>query len=509
MINNQTNKSKIKPISFWPLAFLVLILFHFFSLLRYPEIHVDEAWLVSRALGFIETGKQFGNLDSGLVETFPGYWVTNQWLITFLQSIALRWKFVPDLIAARSASLFMGFLLLIINYFIGFHFGGKKFANWSTFLLGISQTFTYTSHMARYDIYAAVFGYFALAIFLFKPKMRFFSGFLATIALDIHLNSIAFIILLYILLIYESKWKFWKNKSLINLSMGVIVGITIYSLIHFIPYFQTYFTLNQIFFSSSHSPPFSTLDLTGLWLSIIDSLKLFFAISSSYSILIIFAGLLFIKNKSDINITILVINITLWVVVILIFPLKSVFYSILIAPPFFWFITNYLITIFENKEQNILRNAYHSVVIGIVISAIILGIFPIKENSYLKFNQSLSQLSQLIQKEDRILGTQSYWFGFPQNQYYSWEVIFFYSRFFPGSSLIEAFEYFQPDILIIDRRTKNYITNEEYSNSPHLRYNQPLTNLYKYIDAHAILKTNISNDLYGPIEIYRFNFNSK
>ena len=58
--------------SLWLFVFAAVLILHLLTRMRYPAPFVDEAWLLSRAWTFIQTGHQFGGLDSGVGEQFAG-----------------------------------------------------------------------------------------------------------------------------------------------------------------------------------------------------------------------------------------------------------------------------------------------------------------------------------------------------------------------------------------------------------------------------------------------------
>ena len=143
----------------WLLICGIILAIHLLTLLRYPRPFVDEAWLVSRAWAFKQTGHQFGVLDAGLGENYAGLWTLNQWLITVLQSTVLRFFPRPELLPLRALSLVEGIGLLAVSYWTANKLGGRRIAIISTLLLAIARIFFHTAHMARYDILAALFGY--------------------------------------------------------------------------------------------------------------------------------------------------------------------------------------------------------------------------------------------------------------------------------------------------------------------------------------------------------------
>ncbi|HEX7556464.1 MAG TPA: glycosyltransferase family 39 protein, partial [Leptolinea sp.] len=247
----------------WIGAILIAIL-HIWSLMRYPEVHVDEAWLISRAWAYIQTGHQFGPLDFGLVDKFKDYWIVNEWLITVLQAAVLRLSKVPDLYLVRSLSLLLGFGLLGINFIIGKKLGGQSLAVVSTLFLALSRAFFYTAHMARYEIFAVLFAYAALAVVICDPGRRFWSGILAGIliglAVETHLNSLIFIPALGVIYLLDDGWGFLRKPGIWGLAVGLLIGAGYYLALHVLPDPNTFLSVNVLIFGKAYTPPLLTLN---------------------------------------------------------------------------------------------------------------------------------------------------------------------------------------------------------------------------------------------------------
>ena len=257
----------------WLLVWGLILLLHLLTLMRYPAPFVDEAWLVSRAWAFIQTGHQYGALDAGLGEQFAGIWTLNQWLITVLQSFVLRFFAQPELLPVRVLSLVEGFGLLAVSYWTAARLGGKPVAICSTLLLAVSRIFLHTAHMARYDILATFLSYTALALVVNDRRSRFLvglmAGVLAGLAVETHLNSLIFFpaIAIYYLIEYRSGifrkpgawgfmfWDCYRGRN--------ILGIA------YLPYPDTYFKVNALVFSKTQVPPIlswnSVKNNRGIW----------------------------------------------------------------------------------------------------------------------------------------------------------------------------------------------------------------------------------------------------
>ena len=50
-----------------------LLFLHIVTLMRFPGPFVDEIWAINRAWSFLQTGRQFGDLDSGVFDSSPSH----------------------------------------------------------------------------------------------------------------------------------------------------------------------------------------------------------------------------------------------------------------------------------------------------------------------------------------------------------------------------------------------------------------------------------------------------
>ena len=118
------------------LLILALLGLHLWSLLRFPAPFVDEAWLASRAWGFVQEGRCFGALDRGIFDYLDGYWTFLPCLSVMLHAAVLRLAGAPSLLAVRLVSLFFGFVLLGVVYWIGARLAGRQLGWLSLALVG-------------------------------------------------------------------------------------------------------------------------------------------------------------------------------------------------------------------------------------------------------------------------------------------------------------------------------------------------------------------------------------
>ena len=143
-----------RPIQATILVFVLITGFHSWSLIRFPQVLNDEAWLVSRAWYYLQTGLVFGPLDMGVIDRFEGFETFLPWLPTFIQSMSLGIFGSPSLLPARVVSLLFGMVLLGAIYLICISDGDIRLAILSVVIIATSRTFMISSHVARVDILA-------------------------------------------------------------------------------------------------------------------------------------------------------------------------------------------------------------------------------------------------------------------------------------------------------------------------------------------------------------------
>lgn len=495
----------------WLILAGLLLLVHAWSLLRYPAPFVDEAWLIARAWGFIQSGHPFGPLDMGLAEIFPGYWVVNQWLITALQSLVLRFFPTPQLLPLRIFSLVIGAGLLAINFKTTHFWGGKRLALLSTLLLALSQSFFHSAHLVRYDILAALFGYTGLALVICDSKLNpwrgLCAGILLGLAVETHLNSLIFYPAVGVLYFLRTKGKFWKVSGFWAFAGGCAIGAFYYLAIHVLPYPQTYFQLNSLLFSASHQPALLSLSPLKILQEAESTACLLLAASGSMIILPLVAIPILVRKKESAGIEILWLNVALILFATLLIPNKIGHYAIYLAPAFLWLVAIFLQDFLQKPWHGKIQDYFSRVIVwGCVAGAISLSLTALIANPYPYYQKAQSEINAVIQPTDTILGTQVYWLGLTSHTYYSWELLFRYPVFFPGNSLADTIQHYHPDIMIIDQPMEYLIVDFVDPSSRWATYHLPRQEFYQYLSTHAklILET---HDFNGPVRVYRFQSN--
>lgn len=509
--NSKSQEQKAKIFLLSGLLFIVIGL-HLWSLMRYPAVYADEAWLTSRAWGFAKTGHQFGMLDSGLVEKFDSYWIINQWLITVLHSLVLRLAQSPSLLALRLFSFAVGCALLVVNYFIALRFFKDKIiAIFCTLVLSASVPFLFSSHLVRYDILAATFGYCALAIVLNDPEGKLFpgviAGLLTGLAVETHLNSIIFIPAVGVVIIFQYGWQFWRKKIFWGYIIGDLVGLVYYLSLHFFPNPNTFLFLSRTLFSDSHISPIFSGSISIIVESITQTGNLLFLTLSSSIFIIVPAVIVMLKRKEKDDYLLLAINITMVLSMVCFIPHKTALYAIYIAPIFLLLVSAFFLYSFRlSWRRRLLYYLNRIIVLGSLIGMFVISGSMLIKNRWIDYQNDLAKIENVIKPGEKLIGHQNYWFGFIDHTYLSWETLFLYSRFFPESDLQDAFFALQPDIFIIDNDVSNLISDKIASDSYWYNYHISKMELDTFITHYGEKILETTDETGSTLLVYRFHY---
>jgi hypothetical protein len=488
---------------------------HVWSLMRYPAPSIDEAWLTSRAWAFLNTGHPYGPLDSGLAERFySGYWVTNQWLITALQSLVLRITASPNLPGLRILSLAWGLLLLAASYSIAFRLGGRAVAITSTLLLFCSRTFFYSAHQVRYDIMAAALAYLGVALYFsggsarrpYKFWLGAASGLFVGLAVETHLNSLIFIPAMGILFLIDYGMNFWRQLNFWGFTCGGLLSLGFYLLVHVLPDPNAYIALNLLIFGSTHSPPIAA-GIAKLVRSFSDMGGLLLVAGTSLLLPAVMAlpGLWKLKTKRSWQAIAFPAVVVLAAVVLI--PNKVGHYAILLAPPITWLAARALIDFMRRPWHGRLMDYILRVaLLAAVGGALLLALIPLASDGYRDYSIAQAQINRVIRPGERVMGPQVYWFGLQEHAYFSPDLLIIYPRFYPGSTLSDAFNDFRPDIFIIDQGLNTLIADDVAPISRWYSYHFPRAELFTFLDANADLVSSFQSPSYGRITVYRIHW---
>ncbi len=502
-------KKKVGHFSIWIFVFVFVFILHLWSLMRYPAPHVDEAFLTSRAWSFVQTGHQYGMLDSGVIDAIPGNWTLNQWLITFIQAAVLRFFPQPELIQLRVLSLIFGLGLLGANFWLTRRLGGRKLALASTLLLALTRSFFHSAHLVRYDIMAAALGYLGLAFVINNHRNRFWhglaSGILIGLAIETHLNALIFIPAVGVFLLFEYGRKVFIQKSTWGVGAGLLIGASYYLILHVLPYPQTYIEVNSLLFGQTQQPPILTFDFGKIIKSFGDTAGLLLAGTGSL-VFLAFIGIIYnARTKGKGKLALLLVSITLFIAGALVIPNKFAHYAILLAPAVTWLAGDVLVNLLSRPWRRSFKQYVETIFVwGCVAGMLALSLSQVVDNRYQEYLEVQAKINAVVQPGDIILGSQIYWLGLYDHPYFSWEVLFMYPRFNPGISLEGTIAHFKPDILIMDWGMDTTIVDYAKPGSWQAAYTLPRHEFFDYLATNSKLAADIPSSSYVQVRAYRF-----
>lgn len=493
------------------------IAFHLLTLLRFPSPFVDEGWLAARAWGFLQTGKPFGILDAGILDQFDRYWYFFPAMITWIQAFGFRLFGQPSLLAIRAVSLLFGILLLIPVYSIALQTTGKTAARVAVLSLLLMGPFFSSSHLGRTDMLTALLGYSALALYLrfrrSRPWTVFLSGLLCGLAFESHAFGLIFALALLTLIFLDGGIRFLRHKEVWLAGGGLAAGLLVYLALHVFPAPSTYFALNRIIFTATHTPPLLTLDPAVLYQSVKDTLIAFLVYDPLLIPLTVVAGVqLFRKTVAEAKI-LPAILVCLVLGSILLMRNKLWYYIIFFSPVGIMFAAGWLVKFAQRSSGRQVDRVLRPVLASIVLAGSILYtlwtsqfLSALSANPVEEFEATQRLLSEHIGEDDVLIGPQTYWFGFTGNTYYSWQNITYYRQWKSDDSLENALEFMRPDILILDEYLRGFVSDTR-SSSTYLEYLRvSKTSLLQILSERGEKLLDIDDPYAGHLEIYRIHW---
>lgn len=495
----------------WLLLLLPLLAFHLWSLLRYPAPFVDEGWLASRAWGFLGTGWPLGAADRGIFDYYDGYWSYIPWIPTALQSVGfLLWP-APELVALRLVSLLFGIALLGAVYALARAVGGQRVAWVSVLLVALSVPFTYSAHLARTDIITATFGYVAVALTFTnrtrRPLVSFVSGLLFGLGLEIHLHLAVLgppIALLYLM---EHGLALPRRRDAWAFAVGIALGVAFYVGAHVLPYPDAYSGLVALAYSETHTPPLLTFEPRILAQALAAMADWFFSIYLITIPLLLLAVASAAYRGTNRERRWLLFTLVLLLGYALLIRNKVPHYAVFVTPAVDILVATFLVRLFgETWRSRPLQVAARVLCLSVLALYLTFYLSIFRTDNYAAYQRVQQRIAQHVRADDTLMGSQTYWFGFPEQRYFSWEAMPYYRRF-AGVSLTDALRHFHPDLYIIDGHTSVYIHDDaKESQYLHSFLQIPKAELEQFFAAQGELVDEFEDPIYRTIRVYRIHW---
>src|SRR5262245_5166254 len=309
------------------------------SLLRTPPPFIDEGWFASRAWAFVQTGQNFGPMDRGVFDRYDGYWTYFPWLPTFFQSLSFR-VLGLSLFSLRIASFVFGLLLLLATYLIADRLAGRRVALLAILLVSLSRAFLYSSHLGRPDIFAAAFGFGALALYAWDRSHRLsVASVLSGLAVGLAFESWPYGVLygptIGVLYLLEYRRALPRSGRFWGFAIGAGLGLLFYAWLHIVPYPQTYLAISELIALGSgegRTPPLLSLD-PAVWAQTTVDMAVQFVSLWNLRIPFVVGGLVVLwRSRSASERKLLRVCVVLLLAYLLLVRNKGPWYAILVAP---------------------------------------------------------------------------------------------------------------------------------------------------------------------------------
>lgn len=494
----------------WALAALLLA-YHALTLLRYPAPFVDEAWFTSRAWSYLQSGRNFGPLDAGVFDRFPGYWTFLPLLPSWFLSPALWLTGAPTLLASRLSAFVAGGLLLAAVYRVGLNLVSKRLGQVSALLTALSWPFFYSSHLARPDILAAALGYWAIAL-AFSPSSwrRLLAGLLAGLAFEAHPHSAIFVPAILALDLLPLRRNSLLSPRFLAFWAGLGAGALFYFLAHIAPYPQTYAALTRLVFSATHTPPLLTLQPEVILEGLASLAGLLAAVYQASLLVVAGSVWLLLRRGQPGDRRLLLLAAALLAGFWLLARNKFFMYMILFSPALDMLIAAALIealqrfTAGEMDAARRLRLLVAALTVGVLLGGWVSTLPLLKSNGELEFHSVAARLAAHVEPGEAVMGAQTYWYALNDHPYTSWEELIYYRRYQPRAAVADAFKEFRPDIFILDSHIEQYLRDQP-GGAPYLQHlTLPRREVEAYLAQNARLLDDFTSPIYGRLRVYRF-----
>jgi 4-amino-4-deoxy-L-arabinose transferase-like glycosyltransferase len=230
--------------------FLVICLYIILNLpflATFPPVNNlgDESWKMNTVMELITSGRPVASMfpHTPMAEEVQ---VSTVWLYNLILG-ALFYIFGPSIWIGRFLSFLCGIIVIVLIYRFGKDVANEQTGLFASVLLSISIVFSWHSRELRPDMMLMAFVTFSVYLFYLgwlreKAIYLFISGFIITLALQVHPNSVIFAVSMPLVFIYFFRENI-LSRSAVALVTGLISGFALWILFNFLPYslasFQT------------------------------------------------------------------------------------------------------------------------------------------------------------------------------------------------------------------------------------------------------------------------------
>lgn len=441
---------------------LVVLVFHFETLTRYPTVFIDESWNANAAWNWSRTGVNFDPIHSGTLDQVGFEWLRRANLGT------LPWVFAfsaagVGLFQARFVSYIFGILLLAAVIVVGRRSYRLETGLLAALFVSLMSSFLVSAHYARQEIIliTAMMFLFALSISAFESNrfvLHFLLGLGLGLSVDIHQNAILFFPGFACLYLVGYKLQILRRRETWLWAAGIFVGMMYFLLVHVFPNPSAYFfylKMNDVLLQSTtgmtHAPPLLSMDLQTLIRSARGELERFRFYENSLDFALIAASLAFIGfRRQKYDWTFLVFLLATYVSFTLVQGSKVYFYNILVFPFYFILVAETLTSLlFDDQAKNLQKLFALCLILAFVMNGARHMVREANQNQAYDYYSITSEIKPFLRPEDRILGSPTWWLGFTEYDYKSAFMLSHYF-YFSDLSLEDSMARIAPTILIVD-----------------------------------------------------------
>ncbi len=513
----------LRRVSGTPLPLVALIavvaIANLVVLVRIPPPFVDDAWYASRGWALIHTGRPFGTLDSGVFDRYQGYWTYIPWLGAWFVSLSIR-VLGLSLFSVRLVSLILALLLLSAVYVFTKDLYGPRVGLLAVLMTSLSGPFLYSAHVARPDVGVAAFGFAAVALTTTDRSTRFaikslLSGLAVALAFELHPNGMLYGPAVVALYLSAHGKSLFRSRRFWTFAIGLGVGLVLYLAIHVLPYPQTYWTLTRVIYGPWRIPPLLATGFTG-WLDSLVEVLMLLGTASALRAAVTAAGLVALARRraaGDRKALFLLAALILSFAALV--RHKLPYFAIELTPAADILLAAFVGKLLHDGRQmrarpRLSRVAYEALVVLVVVlltGAAALAWAPASQDPTADYQAVVERIRQTVPPDSTLMGSQTYWFDFPNLRYYSWENLVYYQRSVPGTTLAAALTALHPGYLLIDGHLQEYVT---YDRRQLTEYQQflyvPRAELEGFLGMRAHLAAMLRTNTYGVVRIYRIDW---
>jgi 4-amino-4-deoxy-L-arabinose transferase-like glycosyltransferase len=208
--------------------FLVICLYIILNLpflATFPPVNNlgDESWKMNTVMELITSGRPVASMfpHTPMAEEVQ---VSTVWLYNLILG-ALFYIFGPSIWIGRFLSFLCGIIVIVLIYRFGKDVANEQTGLFASVLLSISIVFSWHSRELRPDMMLMAFVTFSVYLFYLgwlreKAIYLFISGFIITLALQVHPNSVIFAVSMPLVFIY-----FFRENILSRSAVALVTGL--------------------------------------------------------------------------------------------------------------------------------------------------------------------------------------------------------------------------------------------------------------------------------------------